>query len=105
MFVVPSFRVANTSPACRGGAEHREILPGTVAGFWLPMHLGVAHYEACDQLRLSNADLLAMGEGVGRQSQESALSLAVMSYNLCVLFQRHLIVFAGHARHPKVNSV
>ena len=56
---------------------HRDVLPMTVAGFWLPIEQGIAHYEACDKLRLLPNELLSMGEGVGIQSQESALSLAL----------------------------
>jgi hypothetical protein len=56
---------------------HRQELPDTVAGFWLPIAQGVAHYEACDRLRLSTAELLEIGENVTDRVRKSALSLAV----------------------------
>jgi hypothetical protein len=56
---------------------YRDELPGTVAGFWLPIEHGVAHYEACDRLRLTAAELLSIGESVSERVTKSALSFAV----------------------------
>jgi hypothetical protein len=55
----------------------REELPTTVAGHWLPISHGIAHYEACDRLGLSHAELLQIGESVGDRMTKSSLSLAV----------------------------
>ncbi|MGO8994793.1 MAG: hypothetical protein ACLQVI_15865 [Polyangiaceae bacterium] len=61
---------ANLDPA------DRDELPATVAGFWLPIAKGIAHYEACDRLRLPAGDLVEIGANVGARSTQSALSLA-----------------------------
>jgi hypothetical protein len=57
--------------------EHRDVLPNTVAGSWLPISHGIAHYEGCDRLRLTTGALLEIGENVTDRMRKSALSLAV----------------------------
>lgn len=47
----------------------REEIVGTIAPSWLPIHVGVAHYRACDALGLSGAELLTIGETVGDRMQ------------------------------------
>jgi hypothetical protein len=49
-------------------AYRRDILE-TIAPTWLPIAVGEAHYRACDNLTLSDAQLLAMGEHVGDRMQ------------------------------------
>ena len=61
---------ANLAPALR------DELPATIAGLWAPIERGLAHYDACDRLRLPVAELLTIGESVGARSTQSALSLA-----------------------------
>jgi serine/threonine protein kinase len=62
---------ANLDPA------HREAVCGAVAGLWLPIALGIAHYEACNKLRLGTAELLDIGDSVGERMTKSALSVVV----------------------------
>jgi len=38
-----------------------------IAGIWLPIDAGVAHYQACDALGLSNAEMHAIGCEVGNR--------------------------------------
>jgi len=53
----------------------RDELPATVAGLWLPMSRGIAHYEACDRLHLPSAVLLDIGADAGSRVAKSALSM------------------------------
>jgi hypothetical protein len=59
----------------RLSAEHRETVRASVAGAWLPISLAIAHYEACDALRLSAADQFAIGVEVSQFAQKSSFSL------------------------------
>lgn len=45
--------------------EHREEILACIAGTWLPMPVVSAHYRACDALRLSEAQVIEMGQGPG----------------------------------------
>jgi hypothetical protein len=40
---------------------------------WIPLELALAHYEACEQLRLSADEFAAMGDRVGDRVQETML--------------------------------
>jgi len=51
---------------------HDTIL-STVAGMWLPLEIGVAHYRAADALGLSVEEQLAVGSGVADRIQKSLL--------------------------------
>jgi hypothetical protein len=44
---------------------HRDALLTAVAGVWLPIDAAVAHYEACEALRLGVAEQLAIAQEVG----------------------------------------
>jgi hypothetical protein len=44
---------------------------------WLPLEIGVAHYEACDQLGLSEAQVLAMASRVSMHREGSFLGIAL----------------------------
>lgn len=48
---------------------HRETIIGTIAASWLPIEVGMAHYQACEELQLSDDQLLAIGELVGDRMQ------------------------------------
>jgi hypothetical protein len=50
-------------------AELREPIVDTIAPTWLPIELGAAHYRACDQLELSEEQLVEIGEHVGDRMQ------------------------------------
>lgn len=41
-----------------------------MAGEWLPIEIGMAHYRACDALGLSRAEQLDLGRGVGRKQDK-----------------------------------
>lgn len=51
---------------------HDTILQ-TVAGMWLPIDVGVAHYRAADALGLSTDEQLDVGRGVAERVQNSLL--------------------------------
>ncbi len=65
--------------------RYRELLPreyhaailDSVAGVWLPMEVGVAHYRACDQLGLSKRETWDIGVQVTRRVHGTTLGLAV----------------------------
>ncbi len=48
-----------------------------VAGMWLPMSLGVAHYRACDALGLSKRESWEIGVEVTRRVHGTSLALAI----------------------------
>jgi hypothetical protein len=57
--------------------EHRAPILDTVAGVWLPMEVGVAHYRACDGLGLSKRETWDIGVHVTRKVHGTTLGLAV----------------------------
>ena len=59
------------------GPAHRDEILASVAGVWLPIATGVAHYEACDRLRLPASELVALGGHAGDRTMKSPLSVAV----------------------------
>jgi hypothetical protein len=54
--------------------EFHEAVLETLAPMWLPVEAALAHYEACEQLGLSEHEQLDIGCDVGRRIQRSALS-------------------------------
>jgi hypothetical protein len=57
-------------------ARHREAILDCVAAMWLPLDIAVAHYAACDELRLPVDEQVAMGRAVGARAQGSLLATA-----------------------------
>jgi len=53
--------------AVRLTEEQREALSTAIAGVWIPMGLAVAHYRACDSLRLCIGEQLDIALEVGQQ--------------------------------------
>jgi hypothetical protein len=53
--------------AARLAADERDALSTAVAGVWIPMGLAVAHYRACESLRLSVGEELDIALQVGQQ--------------------------------------
>ncbi|MFT3925827.1 MAG: hypothetical protein QM778_25010 [Myxococcales bacterium] len=49
--------------------EHRERIVGSLAPEWLPVNVALAHYEACDELGLSENEVAGLGEEVGERVQ------------------------------------
>src|SRR5271165_4823087 len=41
--------------------RYHEVISGSVAGVWLPVEVAVAHYEACETLKLPPEEQLAIG--------------------------------------------
>jgi hypothetical protein len=58
-------------------AEHRAAILESVAGHWLPIAVGVAHYTACDRLGLSVADQFEMGASVSHMVHGTFLGAVV----------------------------
>ena len=56
---------------------HKESILGTLAPEWLPLDVGLAHYEACEALRLSPHELLEVGEAVGNRIQGTFIGTLV----------------------------
>ncbi len=54
-------------------AEHHDAVRACIAGVWLPIELGLAHYRACDGLALSVDEQLAIGREVGLKIQGTFL--------------------------------
>ena len=60
--------------------EHKEQILSCVAGTWLPMAVGVAHYETCNALALSPNEVHDIGMDVSTQVQSTFLgTLAKMA--------------------------
>jgi hypothetical protein len=49
-------------------AHHQAVL-GTVAAAWMPIDVGIAHYQTCDSLALGTEELMAIGGAVGDRIQ------------------------------------
>jgi hypothetical protein len=45
--------------------EWKRSILDTVAGLWMPIDAGLAHYRACDALSLSSLEIMSMGRDVG----------------------------------------
>jgi hypothetical protein len=52
---------------------YRDIVLSTVAGVWLPMEVGHAHYEACDRLGLAAQEQVDIGAEVSTKIHETFL--------------------------------
>ena len=59
--------------AVRLSEAHRNELASAVAGAWLPMSLAVAHYRACESLRLCVGEQLDVALKVGMQLHRTFL--------------------------------
>jgi len=57
--------------------EYRDAILTTVAGIWLPLAIGIAHYTACDRLNLPPSEQFAIGKEVGDRVQGTILGLLV----------------------------
>jgi hypothetical protein len=55
----------------------REPLMQAVAGVWLPIDAGVAHYQACGALGLTSAEQFAIGREVGERVNGTFLAAMV----------------------------
>ena len=65
--LLPRYQAAQQSP-------HRETILRCVAGEWLPLEVGFAHYRACDALGLSPEQQVEIGKDVSRRIHDTFLS-------------------------------
>jgi hypothetical protein len=65
--LLPRYEAAQQSP-------HRETILSCVAGEWLPLEVGFAHYRACDALGLSPELQVEIGKDVSRRIHDTFLS-------------------------------
>lgn len=65
--LLPRYEAAQQSP-------HRETILRCVAGEWLPLEVGFAHYRACDALGLSPEQQVEIGKDVSRRIHDTFLS-------------------------------
>jgi hypothetical protein len=57
--------------------EHHEAVLGTIAGVWLPVEVGVAHYEAMNDLGLGTTEIVQIGKETSAWLHGSVFSIAV----------------------------
>jgi hypothetical protein len=57
--------------------KHREELLSLIAGTWVPIEVGLAHYRAADRLGLESALIDSIGAEVGERINKSFLSFVV----------------------------
>lgn len=57
--------------------EQRDAILTSIAGAWLPIELGEAHYTACDKLGLSAEQQRGMGHDVSKRVHDTFLALVV----------------------------
>jgi hypothetical protein len=58
-------------------ARFHEDVTAPVAGVWLPVAIAVAHYEACESLRLGIDEQVAIGRSVTEFVRKTSFSLAI----------------------------
>jgi hypothetical protein len=56
---------------------HRDTVLGSPIGVWLPNDVAMAHYAACDQLKLDVSMQIAIGAEVAQRVHNTILSIAV----------------------------
>jgi hypothetical protein len=56
---------------------YKDTILGSLAPEWLPIDVGLAHYQACEALQMSHAELLEMGEIVGNRIQGTFIGTLV----------------------------
>lgn len=58
-------------------AQWRDVVVECVAGVWLPLGAGKAHYHACEALGLSTQEQVAVGREVGNRIQGTFLGTMI----------------------------
>jgi len=58
-------------------AEHHMTINSMIAGQWLPIAVGLAHYDACQGLGISQPEVVAIGREVGDKIQGTFLATMV----------------------------
>jgi hypothetical protein len=51
--------------------DHETAIASSVAGMWVPIEVGVAHYRACDMLDLPEEEQLSLGAAVVHELQRT----------------------------------
>jgi hypothetical protein len=59
--------------------SHLEAITSAVAGVWLPMDLGLAHYRACDALGLTVSEQLELGAEVVVRTTQSFMGTVLIA--------------------------
>jgi hypothetical protein len=57
--------------------RHHEVVLSTVVGVWLPVDVAIAHYEACDALRLHPSEIISIGRQAADQVHGTVLATFV----------------------------
>jgi len=60
-------------------SPHRDLILSCVAGEWLDLEVGLAHYQACDALDLSSDEQLEIGKDVSKRIHETFLRMIVQA--------------------------
>ena len=58
-------------------SKHHMTIASMIAGQWLPMDVGVAHYQACNDLGISQPEVVAIGREVGDRIHGTFLATMV----------------------------
>jgi hypothetical protein len=56
---------------------YRDAILGSIAPEWMPLEAAIAHYDACQRLELSSAELVHLGEDVGSRIQGTFIGTIV----------------------------
>jgi hypothetical protein len=56
---------------------YRQLILQSIAPEWLPIAAGMAHYDACQRLELTNSELIDLGEDVGARIQGTFIGTIV----------------------------
>ncbi len=57
--------------------QHHMTIASMIAGQWLPMEVGVAHYQACQDLGIAQPEVVAIGREVGDRIHGTFLATMV----------------------------
>ncbi len=57
--------------------RYRDVVLGSLAGAWLPIDVAMAHYAACDALRLPLVEQIAIGRAVTAVAHRTSYSFAL----------------------------
>jgi hypothetical protein len=57
--------------------KYRDELLALIAGMWIPVEMGLAHYRAAESLGLDSAKIEAIGAEVGERINKTMLSIVV----------------------------
>ncbi|HEY6876620.1 MAG TPA: hypothetical protein VI299_01325 [Polyangiales bacterium] len=87
--------------------KHRDMLVESIGPSWIPMEAAHAHYAACEALRLTQSEQLAIGEAVGDRIQGSFLATLMKSVRAAGFNPLSLFAHADriHARLFQGSSV